>query len=158
MMFVCELGAALKRPSAVTTSLLTPQFSNSEKLFLTSTITFRTLGLPTAVVPSAPQPSAESFLKEFLGACWLSEVQWTVQIAGRVEILLSPRCSYQQKPDGASLWLHYLCEIGFSPRKLKDLCPPPLPGGGTKQTLISLILAGAIYFTINLLPFFSPCV
>lgn len=37
------------------------------------------------------------------------------------KIPLSQGCSYQQKPDGALLWLHYLSEIAFLP-------PPPLSG------------------------------
>lgn len=43
------------------------------------------------------------------------------------KIPLSQGCSYQQKPDGASPWLHYLSEIAFSPRKPEDL-PPLLIG------------------------------
>lgn len=40
------------------------------------------------------------------------------------KIPLSHGHSYQQKPDGAPPWLHYLCEIAFSPRKPMDLPPP----------------------------------
>lgn len=42
------------------------------------------------------------------------------------KIPLSQGHSYQQKPDGAPSWLHYLCEIAFSPRKPQDF--PHLPG------------------------------
>lgn len=40
------------------------------------------------------------------------------------KIPLSHGWSYQQKPDGASPWIHYLCEIAFSPRKPMGLPPP----------------------------------
>lgn len=40
------------------------------------------------------------------------------------KIPLSHGRSYQEKPDGASPWIHYLCEIAFSPRKPMDLPPP----------------------------------
>lgn len=36
------------------------------------------------------------------------------------KIPLSQGHSYQLKPDGAPSWLHYLCEIAFSPRKPED--------------------------------------
>lgn len=50
------------------------------------------------------------------------------------KIPLSQGHSYQQKPDGASSWLNYLCEIAFSPRKPKDFPPSLLPIEGNGQS------------------------
>lgn len=76
-----------------------------------------------------PQPSALNRTIPWvcLGACRLPEVQWAAQIAWGVENSSVTGVLLSAKPDGASPWLHYLCEIAFSPRKPVDLPPPSSP-------------------------------
>lgn len=126
--------------------------SHSKKRSPLCSITIRTLFPPIAVVCSALHPEPKPPLS-VSGCLLFNEVQWTAQIAWRMENSFVTRTVLSAKPDGASLWLHYLCEIGFSPRKPKDLPPPPwaIERNGQYQeenrpTLLFIILVIPISF------------
>lgn len=71
--------------------------------------TILTFCSPNALVPSALHPE-QKIPWVFLGACWLSEVQWTAQIAWGVEnssvtgVLLSAKARWSFIVGALSMW------------------------------------------------------
>lgn len=87
-----------------------------------------------------------------LGACWLSEVQWTAQIAWGVEnssvtgALLSAKARWSFTVAALSMWNCFFSQEtqGFTPTPLAHRKKWPV--AGWKQAQISLILVIPIYF------------
>lgn len=89
------------------------------------------LTLQTFFSPSPASPSPPPYKERSPECVWVpvGSLKFNEQrkLPEEWKIPLSQGHSYQQKPDGASPQLHYLCEIAFSPRKPKDLPPPHWP-------------------------------
>lgn len=131
-----------------------------KKLFLTSTITFQTFGLPGAVVPSAPNLLQNASLKSVWVPVGFLKFNEQSKLPEKGKFF----CHSGALISKSQMELHCDCIIYVKLVFLPGNSMPPPPPQSTLEKKCPVIeqsrriWAGSIYFTINLLPLFSPFV